>query len=222
MGRPVSMRIGSIFGMLTVIERAADVAPRQTRWLCRCECGEHKTVYASSLRRGHVKTCGCSTRRLNSESHKKEGAVPAGPDRNTWASMNARCYNSNSPDFVYYGGRGIKVCEQWQRPHGYPNFIADMGGRPKGKTLDRINPEGDYTPENCRWATRRKQQNNRRYTRFVSYAGETLPLGDWSRRIGIKRNVLWNRLYLYCWTVGQSLGFEEAPSRTRGRPRKQA
>lgn len=208
MGRPVAMKIGQRFGMLTVLQRAENMRPDQTRWVCQCDCGQTKVVNSSSLKCGNTKSCGCSTRLLNSLAHRRDDSIPAGPERNTWASMNARCYNPNAPDFALYGGRGIKVCDRWQRPHGYWNFVADMGPRPKGFTLDRIKSDGDYTAENCRWTDRRTQQNNRRYTRFVSYQGETLALGDWSRRTGIKQNVLWGRLYHCKWSVGQALGFE--------------
>lgn len=208
MARPVKMRIGDRFTMLTVVERAADERPGQTRWLCRCDCGTLKVVYASSLRRGSSKSCGCSRIALMSASKRKENKVPAGPLRNTWASMLARCENKNASDYSYYGGRGIKVCKRWQRPHGYWNFVKDMGDRPDGMTLDRINPNGNYTPRNCQWATRTFQQNNRRRSRIVSYGDETLPLAEWARRTGINKNVLWNRLFALRWPVAQALGFE--------------
>lgn len=208
MARPVSMNVGDKFGMLTVIARAANPSKSQTAWVCQCECGSTKIVRAASLRRGHTKSCGCSTKAMLSASHKKADSIPAGFLRNTWASMNARCHSPSAPDYDLYGGKGITVCPEWRRPHGYWNFVRDMGPRPAGKTLDRIDTRGDYTPNNCRWADRRTQQNNRRCTRFVEYNGVILPLGDWSRRTGIPRNTLWNRLYLYGWPAWKALGYD--------------
>lgn len=208
MARPVKMKIGERFTMLTVIERVGSAVAGQTRWLCLCDCGQKKTVYSSSLRRGHTKSCGCSTRILNSISHRKSDSVPAGPTRNTWASMNSRCYNRKSPDYAYYGGRGISVCERWQRPDGYWNFVSDMGQRPEGMTLDREDIDGDYCPENCRWVTRQHQQNNRRTTRFLSHGERTMALGEWAMETGISVKTLWSRLNLYNWPVAQALGFE--------------
>lgn len=207
MGRPVSMKLGDKFTVLTVISRVDSKMKGQTRWLCSCECGQTKEVYATHLRSGNVKTCGCSGKSLQAASIRRHGAVGT-PEHNTWNMMNARCYTPSATDFHKYGGRGIVVCERWRWPDGFLNFLADMGERPRGLTLDRIDNDGGYEPNNCRWATGRQQQNNTRKTRFVSYKGETLPLADWARRIGVSGGVLWNRLYRYKWPVAEALGFE--------------
>jgi hypothetical protein len=126
------------------------------QWLCRCEgCGTERVVLGGTLRQGRSRSCGDC------------GRVKHGHCRNhrstriyeVWHSMMQRCYNPNHPAYAHYGGRGISVCERW---HSFVNFFIDMGVAPPGKSLDRRNNDGDYTPENCRWATRAEQMRNRR------------------------------------------------------------
>ena len=123
----------------------------------------------------------------------------------TWEGMIQRCTNSNSPNWCYYGALGVKVCERWRT---FENFMVDMGPRPAGKTLDRFpNKNGDYQPGNCRWATRKEQQNNRRPSRkrkpLLTFNGESLSAGDWGIKLGGKRNFIINRLR-------RGMTFEEA------------
>lgn len=103
------------------------------------------------------------------------------PEYHSWCSMNQRCNNPNDPSFAFYGGRGITICERWT---DFSNFFADMGARPKGTTLDRLDSDRGYSPENCRWATKRQQQNNRRSNVFIEMDGETLTLTEWCSRLG--------------------------------------
>jgi hypothetical protein len=119
----------------------------------------------------------------------------------TWQNMRQRCYNSKHPSYQNYGGRGIKVCKRWRR---FENFSLDMGDRPKGTSLERINVNRDYRPSNCRWATRRDQQNNRRDNRILTYKGITKPISFWADEVGIKRDTLRCRLR-YGWSVEKTL-----------------
>ena len=129
-------------------------------------------------------------------------AYPVSPTYNAWRSIIGRCKNESASSFKYYGGRGIKVCLRW---HEFSNFLEDMGERPVGKSIDRIDNDGDYEPGNCRWATSKEQANNRRSNAYLEFGGERMNLEQWAERIGIPSNTLWMRLYDNGWTVKRAL-----------------
>lgn len=110
----------------------------------------------------------------------------------TWTNMVARCTNPNRPDYRYYGGRGIEVCEAWR--DSFAAFLADMGEKPEGRSLDRIDNEVGYEPGNCRWATKHQQMQNTRATRLITFAGQTMGLNAWAKRVGINKQSLSDRL----------------------------
>ena len=127
-------------------------------WICICDCGTECEIRGGSLRSGLTRSCGCL--RSDKETHQKHGQAtqPTGAYR-SWISMRSRCRNPKCNRFQYYGGRGITICDRWDK---FENFLADMGDRPVGRTLDRINVNGNYEPSNCRWATPAEQLMNRR------------------------------------------------------------
>ena len=114
------------------------------------------------------------------------------PEYRAWKNMKARCFNPNHKDYPNWGGRGITVCDRWLN---LDNFLADMGSRPTAKhSLDRIDNNGDYSPENCRWSTRVEQQNNTRYNRLITIGNDTRTIAQWENKMGYGRGVIYNRL----------------------------
>jgi len=133
------------------------------------------------------------------------------PTYKSWHMMKQRCLNPNYDQYENYGGRGIKVVAHWG---DFENFLADMGKRPEGMTLDRIDNSKGYSKANCRWATKKEQQRNRRTNRMLSYQGETMCLLDWANRLGIKQHSLSMRIDVYGWTVEEALS---TPKMNRGK-----
>ena len=147
---------GKRFGRWHVIALHPERSRRgETRWVCRCDCGIERVVRSFRLRVGDTKSCGCLAR----ERTKTKREMLCARVYWVWRSMKQRCFNPRHRAYRYYGGRGITVCDRWQ---SVQNFFADMGERPPGMSLDRINNDLGYFPENCRWATKAQQMANRR------------------------------------------------------------
>jgi hypothetical protein len=151
--------VGQRFGRLVVVALADPSAAGQVRWHCKCDCGATTAVQTSNLRSGHVRSCGC----LGAEAKKYIAKTHGMTETRTWRSwvaMRRRCRDKSYHQYHLYGGRGISVCERWV--DSFEAFLADMGERPAGRSLDRIDVNGNYEPSNCRWATAQEQTRNRR------------------------------------------------------------
>ena len=163
---------------------------------CICDCGRTTIQTKYSLERGKVVSCGCHNAEMRKKSgknlrHGHSARKTTTTTYHVWVGMLQRCNNPLSTAYPGYGGRGIKVCERWRT---FDNFLADMGERPAGKTLGRIDNDGDYCPENCRWETWCEQQNNRRSNHFVEHDGLRLTLSMWARRVGLNPITLRTRV----------------------------
>lgn len=152
-------------------------------WLCRCDCGAEIEVLGPSLRTGRHNGCkACPTRE----------AACRHPLYDTWIAMIDRCHSPKCHAYSTYGGRGISVCERWRE--SFDHFCLDMGPRPPGHSIDRIDNNGNYEPSNCRWATAKEQGRNTRTNRLLEMKGQRLTLTEWAELIGIDRSTLWHRL----------------------------
>lgn len=194
--------IGQKFGRLLVIRQIGiDTKTRQKKWLCECDCGNKKETITSYLTSGDTTSCGCYRRECelknlkearNREVNKKHGM------HNTriyqiWADMKARCNNPKHNSFENYGGRGIKVCEEWKKDFIIFYKWAINNGYSDDLTIDRINVNGNYEPNNCRWANWKEQANNKRTTRKITIYGETKTAYEFEKQYGIKAHLLINR-----------------------------
>lgn len=162
-------------------------------WLCECDCGNRVSVRAYDVRSGNTKSCGCFKRRKAKELPTTHGESKT-KLYGVWNAMMARCYNPNVDRYPRYGARGIKVCDEWL--HNYVAFRdwALSNGYTDGLTIDRIDVNGNYCPENCRWVTKADQMKNTSTNRFLTYNGETHTLSDWARIAGISAPTLNKRL----------------------------
>ena len=175
-----SIKIGEKYGMLTVVEKL-----KNSLYIFSCDCGNKEFIRkGGDVKSGKIKSCGCLFHNLtNSKEYK------------SWRSMKQRCYCPNNPDYHNYGGRGITVCDRWLE--SFESFYEDMGERPEPKkdySLDRINVNGDYCKENCRWATAEEQSNNTRETIYIEYKNQILTARDWSKLTGIEPDLIRRRI----------------------------
>ena len=172
---------GQKFGRLTAVRYEG-----ASKWFCCCDCGGSTVALAQNLKKGNSTSCGCKRR----ETQFKHGMSNT-PAYHAWISMRQRCDNPNDPAYANYGGRGIRVCERWRE---YANFLADMGARPPRYEIDRIDNDGPYSPENCRWVTSKANKHNKRSSRMLTWQGVTLPVTAWAERLGMHPRTLFNRL----------------------------
>lgn len=176
--------VGQTFGRLTVIcishkNRGA------VYWNCLCRCGNIVKVNTAVLNYGHTKSCGCFRKDTMAIIKKTHGMTNT-PEYRAWASIKRRCYNKKTKDYREYGGRGICVCDRWI--NSFQNFFGDMGNRPSAShSIERIDSDGPYSPENCKWATRHEQANNQRSNHLITIGNKTQNMAQWARSVNIKR-----------------------------------
>lgn len=177
---------GRVFGRLTVLYRGENYKLKTT-WVCKCECGNEKTVNYQNLIVGTSTSCGCFhkellLKRITIHGNARRGRISS--EFSIWSGMKDRCENERSEFYNRYGGRGISVCERWSI--SFENFLADMGKRSSKKhSIDRINNDGNYEPSNCRWATNLEQSRNRRNNVWIEYKGEKKIMTDVAKDLGV-------------------------------------
>ena len=208
---------GTRFGRLVVLGESPVRKGSFVAWICRCDCGNRSVVAGVNLRYGHTLSCGCWKLQRIAETKRTHGLSDRVPEYKTWLSMRGRILNRNNPKYPQYGGRGITICPQWD---DFAVFYGDMGPKPcPNHSLDRIDNDGPYSPENCRWSDAVSQSRNRRITRRISHDGTTLAVGEWAAIAGLSYAQLRKRLALG-WSMERALSQPLIPrlDTSKGRP----
>jgi hypothetical protein len=212
------MAAGERFGRLITVSRSENASSGKPRWLCACDCGNSKVVSASDLRTGNTISCGCALREYVTSDRKHGEGRRSGksPEYSIYIGMIKRC---DDHDDARYGARGIDVCAHWRS--SFSNFLADMGRRPSpSHSIDRIDANGNYEPNNCRWATEYDQQNNRTNNRLITHEGKTLTLSQLAQISVVDSSTLGKRLDRG-WSVADAISLPASPlspQRTATRP----
>lgn len=201
---------GLRFGKLTVVQPTGKI----DRLVCLCDCGNQKIARLSHLRAGSVKSCGCLLVTRPKEVHGTYLASRT-PEYKAWDGMVRRCTIAHHPAFALYGGRGIIVCGRWLGAGGFGNFLDDMGPRVDGASLDRVDNEAGYSPENCEWSNRVKQANNRRTNKLFTHDNQTKTLAEWAAVTGVSDNTMRERLKSG-WTIERTLSTPTRPKSAKG------
>ncbi len=214
MGRNSDL-VGQRFGRLTVLYKTDKTKYGKALWRCKCDCGNFKDTISTSLKNGDVKSCGCLQKEVRKENalyldkvRLKHGMSDTRLYR-IYNDMVSRCYRKSINGYENYGGRGIRVCDEWLGEDGFKNFMSwsFANGYNEELTIDRLDSNGHYEPNNCKWSTRKEQANNTRATIFLEYGGEKHSLTEWSERTGIRKGTLYTRMRKG-WSVGKILGYE--------------
>jgi hypothetical protein len=201
MGIRLEVKKGDRYGRLTIVEET-EKTDNQRKFLCLCDCGNKKEINLLRLRSGKTKSCGCYSVELaisRSTTHGQYGT----PLYRVWNSMKQRCENPKTERYERYGGRGIKVCEEWLDFNCFFEWSMD-NGYAEGLTLDRIENNSDYEPSNCRWTTVVKQMNNRSTNHFLTYDNKTMTIADWGRETGINPAAI-NKRLRRGWAIEKAL-----------------
>lgn len=193
---------GQKFGMLTALQ-FVESGGGKTKWKFLCKCGQITVKSKSDVLSGRSTSCGCFRKSNAVRLATTHGESKTTSEYKAWCFMHRRCKNPSDTSFRLYGGRGITVCERWD---SYECFLKDMGRKPSDKhSLDRIDSNGNYVPENCRWSDRITQNNNKRNNLMLSYQGKTQTAAQWAREKGISPRTLRSRITERGWPVEEAL-----------------
>lgn len=199
--KPINL-IGKKFGLLEVKSEQDRDKRGRNRWLCVCDCGNQVIVLGNNLNTGHTKSCGCAKRKVVDGIDNTTHGMSYTKTYKSWRSLKLRCLNTKAYNYHIYGGRGITVCDRWL--NSFENFLLDMGERPNGTQIDRIDSNKGYSPDNCRWVTPKQNARNKRNNRILTFQGISLPVSEWADRAGINCLALRSRLHKG-WTVEKAL-----------------
>lgn len=185
-------------------------------WLCKCDCGNETWVKPNNLKNNSVKSCGCIRANVNKIHGMSHTRI-----HNIWSKMIERCFDSNSKMYKWYGKRGISVCGEWKGTDGFLSFMkwSLENGYSENLTIDRIDNNGNYCPENCRWTDKITQANNTRANKKIEYNGEIHTIAEWSRIVEIPYYTIEQRILKLNWNIGEALGYEK--HKRKGVPRNE-
>lgn len=209
----VGQRFGRLVGQKLVVPRI-----KKTRAICLCDCGKTMIAETSNLLNGNTQSCGCLRNELIatvSRTHGKSNSKAFF----TWSGIKARCYRPDSSSFDRYGARGIRMSDEWR--NSFAAFYRDMGDPPNGLSIERIDNNGHYCKENCRWANRVEQGANKRNNIKLTFNEQTKTLSEWARELHCKVATLWARLFVQGWTTEKALSVPIRMCRRSVRPTKQ-
>lgn len=194
--------IGNTYGKLTVLSHDHSDGYKKY-YLCKCTCGNEKVILRSNLLAGYTKSCGCLQKERTSQARK----LPDGYRHlhSVFESMKSRCYDKNNNRYARYGARGITICDEWLNDKDVFCRWALENGYAQGLTIDRIDNNGNYCPENCRWSTPKEQMLNFSNNVPITYNGETKTITQWADSLNMNRTTLHNRLRYYHWSVEKAL-----------------
>ena len=196
---------GKRFGRWTVLRESGRNKHNHLLWLCKCDCGQESVVLGDSLRKGSSKSCGCLTAEQTAKRNLKHGDSKERLYR-IWSGMRVRTTNTRRKEYPNYGGRGIKVCDEWQDYQTFKEW-ALSNGYSNDLSIDRIDVNGDYEPANCRWATDLEQMNNQTSNHLITYGGKTMNISQWAEETGIPRSTISARLFRDGKSIKKALGF---------------
>ena len=190
---------GMVFGRLTVIG-LNKIEKGIAFWNCLCKCGHICVIRSNNLKQGIAKSCGCYKKEVSRQLGKKaKHGMSQTRIYHIWKNMRRRCNCETAPDYDRYGGRGISVCNEWDDFQTFYDWAIENGYAPK-LTIERIDNDGNYSPQNCKWATNTEQQRNRSKTVKLAYNGETKALSEWCEIYGLNMKTVYGRLHDYKWT----------------------
>lgn len=193
MGRVEDLK-GNKYGKLETIKYIGKNGTKQSWWECRCDCGNTKNVRASDLKRGKTKSCGCIQEEFVSNLNKTHG-LTGEPLYTVWQNIKARCYNENNPRYEDWGGRGVKMCDEWKDDFESFYSWALGNGYKDGLSIERIDNNGNYEPGNCCWIPNKKQASNTRKNKFVEINGVRNTMAGWAEHYGIDKVLVYKRKY---------------------------
>jgi len=202
MKKRIVIKVGDTLGNFLIL-RHVGVINKNSHWFCRCICGTERVFGQPAMRKTDA-SCGCRRNAMTSARNLKHGHTYRNAittEYLIWQSIKARCFNTRNKSYKNYGARGITMCKQWL---DFEVFLSDMGRRPVGLEIDRIDNNGGYDPGNCRWVTAKEQTRNRRTTKKIDFRGDVLPLAEWCEKLELNYKTVFKRLSLG-WTPEKAL-----------------